>query len=221
MAIITVSDWLKKETSESFLGRFQINRIYNWIDQSVFRPQESSFKARYRIPEGKSIVLGVSDGWKSKGVKLQGFKELARLLPPEIKIVLIGSLDEQNCIPPEIIHVPHINSSSEMAEAYSMADVFVHLSREDTFGKVIAEAMACGIPAIVFDTTACPEIVGSECGRIVEKGDINGVAKAVMDIVSMGKSEWSEQCINSVSERFNPDHQISKTIKVYKSMVKQ
>lgn len=220
LAVIGVSDWIANEAKRSFLKDAKIlDRVYNWIDQSVFRPAKGNLRKKYRIPEEKSIVLGVSAGWSSSDNKLKDFIKLAGLIPENVTVILVGSTRGINCIPPNIIHVPFVKSASEMAEIYSMADVYVHLSTEDTFGKVIAEAMACGTPVVVYNSTACPEIVGDGCGYIIDKRNVKGVSEAVIKIITRGKSTYSEKCIQHVTENFNFDRQVRKTIQVYEKIL--
>ena len=164
LAVIGVSDWITNEAKRSFLKDAKIiERVYNWIDQSVFRPTNGNIRKRYGIPAEKSIILGVSADWNTKDNKIKDFIKLAGLMAENVKVVLVGGTSSPDCIPGTIIHIPYIKSASEMAEIYSFADVYVHLSTEDTFGKVIAEAMACGTPVVVYNSTACPEVVGHGC----------------------------------------------------------
>ena len=53
------------------------------------------------------------------------------------------------------------------------------MSRSETFGLTIAESMACGTPAIVYDNTAQPELVSEETGSVVSTGSIEGVLKSL------------------------------------------
>lgn len=215
-AVIGVSDWITNEAKRSFLNDAKIiERVYNWIDQSVFRPIKVNLRNKYGIPEEKSIVLGVSAGWSSKDKKLKDFMKLAGLMPDNVQVILIGGTSNLNYIPPNIIHIPYIKSAGDMAEIYSIADVYVHFSTEDTFGMTIAEAMACGTPVVVYNSTACPEIVCAECGYVIEKSNVEGVSEAVLKIITSGKSTYSEKCIQHVTENFNLIRQIKKTIWVY------
>lgn len=54
-----------------------------------------------------------------------------------------------------------------IAEIYTAADIFVNPSKEETFGMTTVEALACGIKAIVYQGTACEEIVKEKGGMAV------------------------------------------------------
>jgi glycosyltransferase involved in cell wall biosynthesis len=94
------------------------------------------------------------------------------------------------------------------------------LSTEDTFGKVIAEAMSCGTPVIVYNATACPEIVGEGCGYIVDKRDLKQINENLNIIKEKDKNIFSEKCRNYVVENFDFELNINKTIDIYKDSIK-
>ena len=49
-----------------------------------------------------------------------------------------------------------------MPALYRSADVFLHLSKEESFGNVFIEAMACGLPIVAHDSPRLRWIVGDE-----------------------------------------------------------
>ncbi|HEX8301971.1 glycosyltransferase family 1 protein [Sphingomonas sp.] len=57
---------------------------------------------------------------------------------------------------------------AELASAYAAADVFVFPSRTDTFGLVMIEALACGVPVAAFPVTGPIDIVTPETGALSE-----------------------------------------------------
>ena len=99
-----------------------------------------------------------------------------------------------------------------------MADVYVHLSTEDTFGKVIAEALACGTPAVVYNSTACPEVVGEGCGFVVEKRNVEQVFQSIRSIKLAGKQAFLPNCTAFASEHFNYQKNAGEYIKLYKKV---
>ena len=219
MTIITVSHWLAREAEKSFLSKYPIIPIYNWINQEIFKPGSSNLVEKYGISKNKFVILGISAGWGNNNTKLSDFIDLSKLITSDMQLILVGGEKEPGCIPKYIKHLPYINNVEELAQIYSLADVYVHLSVEDTFGKVIAEAMSCGTPAIVYNSTACPEIIGKGCGYVVEKRDISGIYKALLKIKKNGKQKYSAKCIQHVSDNFDYKRNTGRTIQLYKSLL--
>ena len=75
--------------------------------------------------------------------------------------------------------------------------------------------MACGTPAIVYNATACPELIGKNCGYIVEKGDVQDVLKAINKMQQKGKSAYSSYCREFTKKNFEKDTLIEEMKKVY------
>ena len=123
-------------------------------------------------------------------------------------------------MPENIINLGYVGDVNELAKLYSCVDAYVHLSREDTFGKVIAEAMACGTPAVVYNSTACPELIGEKCGHIVEKGDVEGILSALTIIKKEGKNSYTSSCVEFVNKNFEKNKLIRETEEVYLQLLK-
>ena len=76
--------------------------------------------------------------------------------------------------------------TDNMEKAYSMASFFILSSRTEGFGLVLAEAQACGLPIVTFDTPIGPsEIVNDGVDGIIVKnvGDVNGLAQAIIRMI--------------------------------------
>ncbi len=69
-----------------------------------------------------------------------------------------------------------------LAAAYASADVFVFPSLTDTFGNVVLEAHASGLPAIVANRGGPPEIVGTHGSGIVTDASVAGFAAAMRQL---------------------------------------
>ena len=203
LAVVGVSDWLVNEARQSLLKNATIlRRIYNWVDLKQFYPHTVPPQAleTYHI-EGKKIILGVASSWDdSKG--LSNFIRLANDIDENTCVVLVGRMPKGLTLPPKLIHVQETYDVEELARFYSHADVFITFSKEETFGKVSAEALACGTPVVCFDSTALLEIVGNDCGQVVPVGDYNLAKAAVEKILSKGKNAYSEACIKRACENF-------------------
>jgi putative colanic acid biosynthesis glycosyltransferase len=219
MTIITVSQWLAMEAKRSFLAQYPIIPIYNWVDHSVFKPISKNLKPKFGFSEDKFVILVVSACWNKNDTKLNDLINLSKIIPDNMQIAMVGQMKSKNKIPANITHIPYVQDLCAMAEIYSMADVYVHLSVEDTFGKVIAEAMSCGTPAIVYNSTASPELIDKGCGFIVEKRNINAIYVAIQQIETDGKQKYSITSRRRVQRDFDYIENTGKTIQLYKSLI--
>lgn len=181
MTVVTPSEWLAEEVRKSFLKEYPVVCIPNGIDLSEFTPTENDFRRKYHLGAHK-IVLGVAQNWSDKK-GLQDFVRLSELLPDSHRIVLIGLTPKQIAkMPKNILALPRTNTTWELAEAYSAADVFVNPSVEETMGMTTVEALACGTPVVVYDKTAVPEVVDARSGIVVKAGDTEALRDAVCAI---------------------------------------
>jgi putative colanic acid biosynthesis glycosyltransferase len=219
LTLLPVSNWLAEEVKKSFFKDFPIIPIYNWVNHAVFKDIGEDVRLKYGIPLDKFIVLGVSAGWDDSTTRFKDFMALSKMLLPNMQLVMVGEISRGTIIPSSIIHIPYVHGEAELAKLYSNANVYVHLSTEDTFGKVIAEAMSCGTPVIVYNSTACPEIVGDGCGYIVEKNNVNKIYEKIQIINENGKDKYSFACRNHVVKFFDMDNNIKKIIEIYKDII--
>lgn len=220
LAVCGVSKWTENEARRSpvFANAKIITHIYNWVDLDIFKPQSPKINddTRKKLNIGNSpMILGVASVWgRAKG--LNDFNKLAQLLT-DFTIVLVGRMPLNVNLAPNIIAVGSTESVHQLVRLYSASDVFVHLSLEETFGKVTAEALACGTPAIVYDSTASPELVSSDTGAVLKPGDIYSVAKAVTDILTA--PQMSDACRTRAISLFDMSTNIRAQIKVYNDLI--
>jgi len=182
MTIVTPSKWLADLVKLSFLKEYEVNIINNGIDLRIFSPKgDNVFSEKYMIQDA-FIILGVASIWdERKGFNC--FLELAKRIDSNSKIVLVGLTDKQiTQLPQNIIGITRTNNIEELSEIYSSADVFVNPTFEETLGLVNLEALACGTPVITFDTGGSVECVDEKCAIVVEKGNIEGLVKAINSI---------------------------------------
>lgn len=213
LQIVTVSEWLKDVASKSFLSEYPIKCIYNGIDTDIFYPRDTeNIKNKYNL-NGKFVILGVASFWdKRKG--LDKFIKLAADHPDDV-VILVGLNKEQaESVPENVIAIPRTESKEELAEIYSVADVFVNLSTEETFGLVVAEAMACGTPAIVYNSTACPEIVSKETGFVAEPDNIDQIYDFIEKLRKENK-DYSDVCSRYIQGNFIIKHMLDAYEELY------
>lgn len=230
LVVVTPSEWLSNLVKESFLKEYKVQTINNGIDLYRFRIINddkclvTEIKRKNKISEEKRVILGVANVWTNrKG--LDAFYYLADNLPEEYIIVLVGvsrrtAATIKNRYRGKIIGVKHTESIDELVGWYNLANIFVNPTLEDTFPTTNIEALACGTPVVTYKTGGSPEIIGFECGIVVEKEDSNGLAAAIETIIGK-KPEISEDCRLRALQKYNKDDRLAEYVDLMESMVKK
>ncbi len=119
------------------------------IDTAMFRPEKRTvndgiLRLGYvgRITPEKSVrfLKKLEEGLLAAGV-------------PPFRFLIVGDGREREWLRRELrsADLPGIRRGADLAEDYANMDVFVFPSRTDTFGNVVQEALASGVPAVVTD----------------------------------------------------------------------
>ncbi len=151
-AIMVATPSLRSELASRGLGH-----TVEWtrgIDRSLFEPYGPTHPVLDNLP--RPLLLNV--GRVSHEKNLQAFLDL----PFAGSKVVIGdgpALAELRRKYPAV-HFTGTLAGKELASAYRSADCFVFPSLTDTFGLVIIEALACGVPVAAFPVTGPLDIVG-------------------------------------------------------------
>lgn len=218
LTIVPVSHWLKSRVDHSFLKTKKSIVIHNGVDTDIFKQTPLDISLKEKI-NGK-YVLGVANYWDTrKG--LDDLLQLRKILSSELKIVIVGLTKRQiESLPPGVIGFTRTQNTNELVQLYSNAEVFINPSILETFGLVTIEAMSCGTPVIVYDSTVSPELLGENTGYVVQKGNVKEVSNTINDMLIKGKEVFSKNCRNHVLNYFDKDVQYKKYIDLYRELLK-
>jgi len=221
MTIVPVSYWLGNMVQQSFLNQHAQRVIQNGIDLQVFMPQVDleEIKIKYNIAN-KFVVLGVASIWdRRKG--LDYFIQLSEKINPEFQIILVGLNRKQiKTLPQNVIGIERTENVNELAKLYSVADVFVNPTLEDTFPTTNLESLACGTPVVTFRTGGSVESVTEETGFVVEKGDLNGLVLAIDEVWKKEKKYYFEFCRKRAESLYNKNDNFQNYINLYEEILK-
>jgi len=220
MILVGVSNWIGNFLKESFLNKYEVNIIYNGIDTSVFKPKSNleSLKNKLGVSNEK-IILGAANIWSArKG--LTDFIEFSKKLPEDTKIILVGlSKEQQKDLPSNIIGINRTDSIEELADLYSLADVYANPTYVDNFPTTNIESLAVGTPVVTYRTGGSPEAVDLNTGIVVEKGDKEGFLKAVFEVLKNGKENYSNNCRERALKYFDKRINNESYYHVYKNIL--
>jgi glycosyltransferase involved in cell wall biosynthesis len=130
------------------------------VDTGIFRPQESK-----RLDTEPPIYLYVGRVAVEKNV--EAFLSLD--LPGSKWVVGTGpAIDSIRAKYPTANYLGLLDRE-ELARVYAAADVFVFPSRTDTFGLVLLEAMACGLPVAAYPVTGPRDVIGDSAAGVLHE----------------------------------------------------
>ena len=213
LTIISPSNWMANLVKESMLKDNRVEVIHNGIDLGVFYPVASNLRQKYKS-QNKYIILGVAYNWEArKGLDV--FVQLANDLDNRYQIILVGTNDEvDKILPPNIISVHKTSNQQELAELYSIADVFAIPTREDNYPTVNMESIACGTPVVTFDTGGSPEMVDENTGVVVPKDNYEMFRKAIVGICE-NQMLKKKDCVTKARKEFLDNNCFEEYVKLY------
>ncbi len=177
-ARIAVSEVAKKSIFPFFPGDYII--IPNGIDTNRFNPEIEPLKEF----EGKFNILFVGRFEQRKGLKylLSAFPMIVKEVP-DARLIIVGS-GYLNIPESDNIVVRKSISSSLIPRFYASSDVFCSPAiGNESFGIVLLEAMASGVPLVASSIPGYRCVVrDGETGVLVEKQNPNSIAKAIIKI---------------------------------------
>lgn len=190
--VTAVSDDLIRQTRELIGTKKPIESVYNFVDESVYyKRDEPQLRQQLGITEGEKVFVHVSN---FRGVKrvpdvVKVFANVREHVPA--KLLLIGegpeSIVARNLVKEKGIEsdVKFLGNQKNVAEILSICDLKLLLSEKESFGLVLLEAMACGVPGLGTNIGGIPEvIVNGDTGFIGEVGDLKDLTEKALKIVT-------------------------------------
>lgn len=151
------------------------------VDAELFKPE-----MRKRDPEDRDQVLGFVGRLSiEKNVTLLATvqEELEKMGHKSFRFLIVGHGAEEQWLRERLprAEIPGVLKGEALSTAYANMDLFVFPSHTDTFGNVVLEALASGVPAIVTrDGGPCTIVRDGVTGRIVDDADFADAVAGVL-----------------------------------------
>lgn len=208
--IIAISHWTKGEIMKyAGVAEERITVVPCAVDHSLYFPDEEGgkkFREKMAIPDSRPIFLYVGSEQPRKNLKTltcalkllaeKGvdflFLKAGRPQWPNgretfLRQIHEARLEERTKI---LDYVPEKAGSGGfcLREVYNAADIFLFPSLYEGFGIPVLEAMACGVPTVVSNTTSLPEVAG-DGAALVPPEDSNAWSQAIQSLLNSEKNK--------------------------------
>ncbi|HEU0080908.1 MAG TPA: glycosyltransferase [Candidatus Paceibacterota bacterium] len=216
--IVTVSDWLKKETGNGILRGQDIRTIHNGIDTATFAPgNKEAARRALGLPLDKKIVAFGIKGWMDSQNVVESYKGRDDVFFVAIGHDLVRTTNEN------FKALPRTEDRAELAQYLCAADVFLHPTPEDSFGLISAEAMACGVPIVAYGIDALPEVVAhKKTGYVARYEDVRDAIAGIDYVLGLSPADYQAMSMAArarIVETFSEERMYRQYLDLYRSLI--
>ena len=228
--IRVVSSGIKDKLIKKGIDKRKIKVIPTPVDLEKFvRCDPVKVKKLRKNHKNRKVIINVGRKDPSKDYKI--LYKAINLVYQDYKKLAFWQIGNNDYLPEKIKADENLISTSinkinqeELTNYYHASDIYVSSSCSESFGKVLIEAMAAGLPIIATLTTGSKEIVkDGENGFLVPIGDSESLAKKILFLLNNPDKakEMSQAGRKIVREKFNQDKIIKKIIRFWKELSKK
>ncbi len=191
--VLVPTEWVGELVRGLGVAPEHLVRIPRGVDLELFSPSLRDKGAMAALGLGDGPVLlyvGRLSREKSIDLLLAAFRAVHAELP-EARLLLVGDGplrgELERSAPPGCLLTGFI-TGEPLATLYASADVFVFPSETETFGNVVVEAAASGLPAVVSDRGATREhILDGVSGFAVDPRNVEATSRAILRVLRDGE----------------------------------
>ena len=212
----------------------RIRVVHHGIDAAMFDPsavparKKASLRGAWRVREGARMVLlpGRFIRRKGHGVLIEAVRQLT-LSDANLVAVFVGSDEGHETYRRELeeqaygLSVRFVGHTDDMATAYAVSDVVVDPSvRPESFGLVLAEAGAMGLPVVSSNIGASREILcEGETGWLVQPSNPGALAAGIRQALAAAGPALAARARAHVLSCFTRERMWAETLAVYRELL--
>jgi glycosyltransferase involved in cell wall biosynthesis len=223
-AVVAVSEPLRMAMQQCGLTNPNYRIIPNVVNTAELMVAEAVQKTA-----SKTMVHISCFDDKSKNISgfLRSLKDLS-LLRQDFTCLMVGAgpdLDDMKelagflRIPGSMVQFLGVKTGKEFAELLNGADFSVLSSRYETFGTVVIESLACGVPVVATSVGVAREVINKSNGLLVEPGDEKAMTDALFQMMDLCR-EFDKTIIRQgLADKYSKESVGKDIMSLYKDML--
>lgn len=215
LKIVGCSHWICNEAKKGILKNCDITAIWNGLNTEIFKPMDKNeLKKKYNC-ENKFVIMGMANKWLLPRNKELLEKTIEKSEKNEL-LIIVGCNENHikylEKFGDKVKAVGFIADRLELAEYYSMADVFVNPTHADTLPTVNMESICCGTPVTTYDVCGSAELILDGCGAVAPEDDVDGMINAFKNVTA-------KDCASIGENAFDRQTSYNKYVDVYEELL--
>jgi alpha-1,6-mannosyltransferase len=197
--VLTPSSLMAEKLIEMGINNVHVQPL--GVDLETFNPDKYDPTLRRGLGLDEDTRLLVFAGRGAKEKNLPVLLECMKLLGPNYHLLLIGS-HMPGQVPDNVSVLERFRPVEDVARLLASADALLHAGDQETFGLIVLEAMASGIPVVAVAAGAFNEILPPACGMLCEPNQPDAMASAVRELFANGAKNKGEVARAYVENHF-------------------
>lgn len=218
LTLVGCSEWIANECRKSKLGTNNIISISNGFDIDIFKPSSSNLRSELQL-EDKVVLLAPAQKW-GQDVNKPTLEYFIENMDDNMVLLFFGGNLSSDIESDKIRNLGFISAPKRMAEIYSMSDIMINCSREDTLSSINIEAQACGTPVVTYADTGNSETVNGKSSYAVPNNNPKLLLQQAKLILSKDKQTVEEDCVEFVRTNYEKNKNFNRYINLYNDLMK-
>src|SRR3569623_1586046 len=186
------------------------------VDTTVFHPRRRDSNLRAELGLAPATRLLIYAGRLAREKNIPVLLEAVRRLGDGYHLLLVGGGTRPR--PQRNVCVyPYVSRAEDLARLFASSDALVHAGDQETFGLVVLEAMACGVPVVGVQAGGVAELVDPAVGLLARPHDAAALAQAVADLYQREPQVLGRTARARVEQRYSWDRVFQHQLALYES----
>jgi alpha-1,6-mannosyltransferase len=187
------------------------------VNTRLFHPRRRDPNLRLTLGLRNDTRLLLFAGRFAREKNIPVLLDALQRLGPRYHLLLVGGGGRLR-LPANVTRYPYIGSEDALARLMASCDAFVHAGDKETFGLVILEAMACGVPVVGVAAGGVGELVDETVGMPAARSDPQLLAQAVAALFERDLRLLGQRCRERVEAGYSWDQVLHTLLESYQRL---
>jgi alpha-1,6-mannosyltransferase len=188
------------------------------VDTERFNPRLRSRQLRRELRLGRHTRLLVFAGRNAREKHLDSLIRAVDQLGSKYHLLLVGPGMPQPSVSNVSVFSRYVDAT-ELAGLLASSDALVHAGDMETFGLIVLEAMASGVPVVGVDAGAVPELVTSSTGMLARSSTPAHLAEAITALFERDVRQLGRAARQAVESHWTWDRTLHNLFGIYQELL--